>query len=192
MNLLAHTVLSKDSEKILVGNFIADFVRGKQYLHFEEEIKQGILLHRKIDHFTDSHPCVKQSALRLQKDFGKYAPVLVDIFYDHFLAIHFQVLTQKDLEKHALQTYQILEAHLRVLPNAIQNFLPNMTQQNWLVRYADLDGIHRALQGINRRAQFANHLDSAIENLKNDFNAFEDDFLGFFPEIWKYVQQTKV
>lgn len=189
MNLLAHTALSKDSEKILVGNFIADFVKGNQYLHFEESIRQGILLHRKIDHFTDQHPRARQSALRLQKDFGKYAPVLVDIFYDHFLAIHFQALTQKDLEKHASKTYQILEAHLAILPAPIQKFLPNMTQQNWLVRYADLEGIQRALQGINRRAQFANHLDLAIENLKNDFDAFEEDFLGFFPEIWSYVQQ---
>lgn len=190
MNLLAHTALSGSSEKVLIGNFIADFIKGNQFKHYDSEIIQGILLHREIDRFTDQHPMTRQSSARLQADFGKYAPVLVDIFYDHFLAIHFQAFTDKDLQTHSQQTYEILDNNKTLLPEKVQSFLPKMITQNWLFRYSDLDGIHRALQGINQRAKFASNLDQAIQNLQSEFEAFQHDFLSFFPDIWKFSQES--
>jgi acyl carrier protein phosphodiesterase len=192
MNLLAHTALSGDSEKILVGNFIADFVRGNRYQHFEPAIIEGILLHRQIDQFTDQHLMTRKSSARLQADYGKYSPVLVDIFYDHFLAIHFNKLTQKDLQTHTQKTYQTLNKYKDILPENVQIFLPKMISQNWLFRYSDLDGIHKALQGINKRARFATHLDQAIQNLKSEFEDFQNDFLSFFPDIWTFIHEIRL
>ncbi len=189
MNLLAHTALSGNSDKILVGNFIADFIKGNQYKHYEPEIIEGILLHRKIDQFTDQHPMTRRSTARLQTDYGKYAPVLVDIFYDHFLAIHFKELTRRELQTHSEATYRILENHTDILPVSVQSFLPNMIAQNWLFRYYDLGGILKALEGINKRAKFANHLDQAIHNLEHNFEDFQDDFLSFFPDIQHFSEE---
>ncbi|GAB4398871.1 MAG: acyl carrier protein phosphodiesterase [Microscillaceae bacterium] len=189
MNLLAHSFLSGSSTKILIGNFIADFIRGNQYTHLEEEIVRGIYLHRKIDQFTDEHPAVRQSTLRLRPEYGKYAPVLVDVFYDHFLSLHFEIFSDTPLEAHAQHTYRVLLDNQSVLPEIVQNFLPRMVAQNWLARYGEWDGLQKSLQGINHRARFANHLDQSIQSLRADYEAYNQDFLAFFPEIVQFVAQ---
>ncbi|NJL12460.1 MAG: DUF479 domain-containing protein [Microscillaceae bacterium] len=189
MNLLAHSFLSGSSAKILIGNFIADFIRGNQYTHLEEEIVRGIYLHRKIDQFTDAHPVVRQSTLRLRPDYGKYAPVLVDVFYDHFLAVHFELFSDTSLEAHAQHTYQVLLDNQFILPEIVQNFLPRMVAQNWLARYGEWEGLQNSLQGLNHRARFANHLDQSILSLKADYEAYDQDFLAFFPEIIRFVSE---
>ena len=86
MNFLAHAVLSFENPELMVGNFIADFVKGNDYLQYQDPVKRGILLHRDIDQFTDQHPTVRLSKSRLYDAFGHYAGVIVDMYYDHFLA----------------------------------------------------------------------------------------------------------
>ena len=79
MNLLAHIFLSGDADQLLIGNFIADFIKGNRFEHLEPEMIRGIYLHRFIDSYTDRHPLVKQSARRLQPKFGKYYAGLTKI-----------------------------------------------------------------------------------------------------------------
>ena len=108
MNFLAHIYLSNDNDFLKIGNFIADSIHGNNYLHFEEEVKKGIILHRHIDTFTDSHPTYRKSKHRLHQKYGHYSGVIMDIVYDHFLAKNWNNYSNEKLEDYADKFYKLL------------------------------------------------------------------------------------
>lgn len=184
MNFLAHIYLSgEDDAHLMIGNFIADSVRGKRFERYPATVQRGILLHRKIDTFTDNHPVVFESKDRLRDGFGKWAPVIVDVFYDHFLAIHWNRYHRLPLAEYSQGVYAILEEHFDLLPERIQGFLPYMTSGDWLFNYSKLSGIERALWGISQRSRYNPELDKSVAILRAQFAGFEDEFLRFFPEL---------
>lgn len=114
MNFLAHLFLSGKPGELMVGNFIADSVKGSMLSDFSEGIQQGIKLHRAIDNFTDNHLVTLKSKERLRIHFGKYAPVVVDIFYDHFLAICWEKYADRSLRIYADEVYKFLGTYYAV------------------------------------------------------------------------------
>src|SRR4051812_44429809 len=109
MNFLAHLYLSGDNDYVKLGNFIGDFVKGRNLNEqFPSGIARGIRLHRAIDEFTDSHPIVKKSKDRLRPAYRHYAPVIVDVFYDHFLARNWTRYSDTALADYAEQTYDLV------------------------------------------------------------------------------------
>lgn len=183
MNFLAHLYLSGPSEKVLVGNFIADFVKGKQIHSFDEEIVEGILLHRKIDHFTDTHPLVAKSKQKLREKYRHYSGVLVDVFYDHFLARNWKDYSSVSLVQFANNFYNTIRKYDQVLPERVLHMLPVMISNNWLVAYASFEGIEKVLQGMSRRTTFTSHMDEALIDLKMHYDEFYEEFSLFFPEL---------
>ena len=145
MNFLAHIYLSGNSDSLKIGNFIADSIRGKQYLSFPLEIQKGILLHRAIDSYTDFHPIFRKSKHRLVPNYNHYSGVIVDIFYDHFLAKNWNLYCDMPLETYAQSFYKLLENHFEILPLRIQNMIPIMAAENWLVKYSTIEGIQYIL-----------------------------------------------
>lgn len=187
MNLLAHIYLSGDSEKLLIGNFIADFIKGNRFKHYEDEIIKGIFVHRKIDSYTDQHPVVKESMAHLRPSFGLFSGIIVDIFYDHFLARNFALYADESLEDFAQKSYRILQEYRQVLPPKVQEFLPYMMKQNWLINYGTREGIYKSLKGISRRSTYAHELENAVGHLEAYYEEFNQEFQRFFPDIQNYV-----
>ena len=184
MNFLAHLYLSGDNDKIKLGNFIGDFVKGKDLTErFGKEIAKGIALHREIDWFTDHHETVKESKVRLREKYRHYSGVIVDIFYDHFLAKHWSDYSEEFLPDYAERCYSMIQAHDPILPQDVKFMMPYMMKGNWLVNYAKLEGIHRALSGMARRARFDSKMDEAIEDLRKNYTEFESEFNVFFPQL---------
>ena len=140
MNFLAHAVLSFENPDLMVGNFIADFVKGKDYMHYPDQIKAGILLHREIDHFTDSHQLVLQSKRRLYEKYGHYSGVIVDMYYDHFLAANFFKFHSSPLEPFTQMVYSTVGSNQDHLPEKAQYILNYMSKGNWLLSYAKITG----------------------------------------------------
>ena len=173
----------------MVGNFIADSVRGSQLHLFPARVAAGIILHRQIDTFTDSHPVVQQTKDRLRPQYRKYAGVIADIYYDHFLAINFHRYSPQSLADYVQQVYGVVQRHQHLLPEKVKYFLPYMMEQNWLLNYANLVGIHRSLSGMSRRTPFVSHMDTAAGELEDNYPLYERDFLAFFPDLQAYVQQ---
>ncbi len=183
MNFLAHAYLSGDSEKILLGNFIADFTKGKQAETYRGEVYLGMLLHREIDLFTDRHSQVAQSKKRLWRRHRHYSSVIVDIFYDHFLAKNWCDYSSTPLENFAQQVYAIMQRFDALLPTRAKQVLPHMIANNWLVNYGKMQGIDRAMRGMARRAAFRSEMATALNDLQNDYQMFEKDFRIFFPQL---------
>ncbi|TXN35613.1 DUF479 domain-containing protein [Flagellimonas hymeniacidonis] len=189
MNFLAHIYLSFDNPEITLGNFFADHIRGNKYKHFPEKIQKGILLHREIDTFTDSHHIAKQSSKRLHKNYSHYSRVIVDIFYDHFLAKNWQDYSKVPLEEFVENFYDLLEDNYTILPLATQRMMPYMITDNWLLSYANLDGISKVLAGMNRRTKNKSKMNFAILDLEEHYSAFENEFTLFFEELITFSKQ---
>jgi acyl carrier protein phosphodiesterase len=184
MNFLAHLYLSGDNPKIMVGNFIGDFVKGKLALEqFEPEIIRGIGLHRAIDEFTDSHQIVTKSKIRLRPKYRHYSGVIVDIFYDHLLAKNWDLFHTEILPDYAEMAYSIIQEHDPILPEEVKFMMPHMIRGNWLVNYAKLEGIERALSGMTRRTRYESRMNESVIDLKEFYPEFTQEFLEFFPEL---------
>lgn len=183
MNFLAHIYLSGNSDMVTIGNFIADGIRGKKYKKYPKDIQLGILLHREIDTFTDAHPIVRQSTRRLHKNYSHYSGVIVDILYDHFLAKNWKNYSEVPLGNYIDHFYQSLEDNFEILPERIQKMMPFMIADNWLLNYANIDGIQRVLNGMNRRTQNKSNMNKATTELVAHYTEFENEFTLFFEEL---------
>jgi acyl carrier protein phosphodiesterase len=187
VNYLAHAHLSGDNEQILTGNFIADAVKGKAMDEYPKGIKGGIILHRSIDHFTDNHPITKSSRTKLHKRYSHYSGVLVDIFYDHFLAKNWLMYSNIPLADYTAWVYGVLKANQELLPERITYMLKYMIPQNWLLNYAHLDGIKNVLKGMANRTKFNSQMEHGVDELEQYYDEFEKEFTLFFPEIKEFV-----
>ncbi|MEM9830117.1 MAG: ACP phosphodiesterase [Bacteroidota bacterium] len=188
MNLLAHFYLSHATPSLIVGSFLGDFVKGKQYEKYDSSIVKGILLHREVDYFTDFHPTFLKSKRRLVDQHRHYAGVIVDIFYDHFLAKNWKEYSEIPLKAFTQQVYRTLHQQHALLPTKAQRVLHYMSQYNWLLHYAKLDGIAKTLQGMEKRSPYSNQMGSATRDLQDDYEDYEQEFSGFFAEIQKHSQ----
>ncbi|HPF10668.1 MAG TPA: acyl carrier protein phosphodiesterase [Flavobacteriaceae bacterium] len=188
MNFLAHIYLSGNDEGVIIGNFIADGIKGKKYLKYPASIQKGILLHRGIDSFTDHHPIVKQSTARLHKNYGHYSGVIVDILYDHFLAKNWKRYHKTPLADYVAAFYDLLKDNFEMLPVRIQRMMPYMISDNWLYSYRSRDGIAKILSQMNIRTKGKSKMNLAILDLEAHYDAFEEEFTSFFAELMDYTK----
>ncbi len=187
MNFLAHIYLSNEIDELKIGNFIADSVKGKSYLKYPEIIQKGIILHRGIDSYTDSHEVVRKSTHRLFPYYSHYSGIIVDIFYDHFLAANWkEFYPSENLKNYTEDFYELLENNRKLLPKRVQNFMDFMIADNWLLSYADVEGIQQVLNGMNRRTGRKSNMHLATAQLQEFYSEFENEFRLFFPDLIAY------
>lgn len=183
MNFLAHIHLSGENEFIKIGNFMADGVRGKQYENFPQEIQKGILLHRAIDTFTDAHPLFRQSTKKLHSRYHHYAGVIVDMYYDHFLAKNWSDYHNESLALYSEKFYQSLLDNHSILTSKTQHLLPYMMKYNWLVNYQSVAGLERILSQMDSRTKNQSLMRFATEELVAHYDEFEAEFSLFYKEV---------
>lgn len=189
MNFLAHLYLSKNNTDLMLGNFLGDFVRGKDYKNYNPDIQKGILIHRQIDTFTDQNNIVKTSKRRLHERYGHYDGIIIDIFYDHFLAKNWNDYSAIPLDIFAQSFYKLMHENFDILPEKAQHLLPYMENYNWLYNYQYLEGMENVLQGMNRRTKMISQMDIAIEDLQEHYEDFEKDFTSFFKELISFTEE---
>ena len=183
MNFLAHLYLSENNTDIMIGNFIADHIKGNKFSHFPDNIQKGILLHREIDTFTDAHEVVRKSKRRLHERYRHYDGVIIDIFYDHFLAKNWSNYSAIPLNVYVNSVYNLLEKNLDILPEKTQQLFPFLVKYNWLYNYQFAQGIQEVLNGMNKRTQGKSKMNLASEDLLLHYQEFEDDFTLFFEDL---------
>lgn len=189
MNFLAHIYLSFENDEITIGNFIADSIRGNKFKHLPKNIQKGITLHRHIDTFTDAHKTVRKSTKKLHENYGHYSGVIVDIFYDHFLAKNWSTYSDTPLDEFVDSFYDLLEDNYLILPENTKRMMPYMIADNWILSYASLTGISKVLDGMDRRTKNRSKMNFAIVDLKEHYNEFEKEFTSFFEELTTFAKQ---
>lgn len=190
MNFLAHIYLSGSDPGIIIGNFIGDFVKGRAWENFPEPIQNGILLHRSIDEFTDSHEIVELTKKRLRPKYHHYAPVISDVFYDHFLASLWSDYHPQPLIDFTADFYQLTNRYENFLPERATYMLSYMRRDNWLYGYQYLEGINRALTGMSRRTTFTSGMEKASKDLEMDYDLYKLEFQQFFPLLIHHAKEV--
>lgn len=183
MNFLAHIYLSFGDAEVTLGNFIADSIRGNRFTHLPPRVIKGIELHRNIDTFTDAHKTPKKSSKRLHANYSHYSRVIVDIYYDHFLAKNWESYSDVPLEEFVAEFYKLLEDNYAILPDGVKRMMPHMIADNWLFNYGKMEGIANVLNGMNRRTKNRSKMNLAIVDLEAHYKEFETEFTSFFEEL---------
>ncbi len=187
MNYLAHAVLSGNDPQWQLGGYLGDHVRGRQWETYPRAMARGILLHRQIDVFTDNHPAFTKARGRLDPTYRRYSGILLDIFFDHFLARSFTDLTGRHLGLFAGVTYTNLRAHWHLLPRSLQRFSRYQQDHNLLVNYAHDDCIQMVLKAVSGRVRRDNPLASGLSQLKAHRAELKSDFVQLFGDLKEFA-----
>jgi len=190
MNFLAHLHLSGDEPLVMVGNFMADAVKGRDLSAHHPLVQQGIRLHRRIDSFTDQHPLTALGRARARAHCGKYAGVALDLFYDHLLASDWHRYRAEPLPLFAQRCYALLQREHARLPQRTLHMLPYLVKSDWLSSYATLDGIGQALHGLSRRAFRGEALNGAEAVLREHIAIYRSEFRTFLAELVDHIRDT--
>ncbi|WP_372775853.1 ACP phosphodiesterase [Mangrovibacterium sp.] len=190
MNYLAHLYLSGESDELLLGNFIGDYVKGQQYLRFSDEVQRGVLLHRAIDSFTDNHPLVKDAGQFFRPYYGRYSGIVTDVIFDHFLARYWLDYCPHTLRQFSKHVHAVLLSNFFQLPIRVKGFLPFLIQHKRLESYARIDGIQTSLHIMAHRTSLPDQTENAINVLETNFSELKDLFDHFFADLVKHSEES--
>lgn len=189
MNFLAHLRLGPDEPQQALGGLLGDFVKGPvAAIELPDSVRQGIWLHRSIDAFTDRHPLVARSKARVTGERRRYAGIMVDMFYDHLLARHWEQFTDEPLASFTGRMYQAVLEQQALMPERARRVLVRMAEDDWLGSYAQLPNLHQALNKMSLRLRPGNPLPGAVDELERDYRGFEADFMAFMPEVINFAE----
>jgi acyl carrier protein phosphodiesterase len=188
MNFLAHIYLSGDNDLVKIGNFMADGIHGKPE-DFPADVQKGIILHRAIDTYTDAHTIFRQGTKRLHARYHHYAGVIMDIYYDHFLAKNWANYHTLPLEQFTAAFYRSLENNYAILTERTKGLMPHMITYDWLGSYATTEGIARILTQMDNRTKNRSGMRNSIDELLEFYTDFEAEFTLFFEDIRRYVKE---
>lgn len=189
MNFLAHLHLSYPNHPQMVGNFIGDYVKGKRYVEYHADIARGIMLHRKIDSYTDAHILHKTCRDYFRGVYGLYSGVVVDMLFDHFLAAKWDCYSTLSLDDFAQLSYSILYDYHDILPTRVQGFLPKMKAIQRLESYAKLSGLEEALSIMSKYTSLPAKSKEAMEVINTNYKQLEDHFIAFYAELQNSVKK---
>jgi len=187
MNWLAHLLLSEPQPAFRIGNILPDILPPGSLSHLPAEIQQGIKQHRQIDAFTDTHPAIRRSIHRVCPSFRRFGGILVDIFYDHFLARDWNKYSRKQLRDFVDEFYSSFGGFHNILPTATNTILDQVRSGDWLCSYGEISGVRDALNRVGLRLRKPVSLGNSVSDLKLHYNAFHSDFVEFFPDLQAHL-----
>jgi acyl carrier protein phosphodiesterase len=186
MNYLAHLHLGGQQPEQLLGSLYGDFVKGPLAGRFPLPLEAAIRLHRQIDVFTDSHPLVLASLARFPRERRRYAGIILDVFFDHCLALHWQDYADQPLAQFTGRVYQVLGAQPD-LPGRLAQIAPYMAADDWLGSYSEFAVLEQVFRGIARRLSRPEGMDGALEVVDALYQPLMDDFRVFYPQLQAFA-----
>lgn len=189
MNFLAHLYLSGNDSKLLTGNFIGDYVKGKNFLNYPGRIREGIILHRRIDTFTDNHELFREVKILFREEFGLYSGVITDLVFDHVLASTWNRYSSESLRQFATKVHKVLIGHYFYLPPRVKGFLPILIKNRRLESYARVEGIRQSLEIMSQYTSLPAKSGEAIEIMQKQSQTIESLFVMFMDDLISFVEQ---
>ncbi|MBR7745564.1 ACP phosphodiesterase [Undibacterium baiyunense] len=188
MNYLAHIFLARHSHDAMLGALLGDFVKMNGAADYPNHIAQEIILHRKIDTYTDQHPLIQQAKELFSPLRRRYAGIALDIFYDHVLAKHWHYYADVNLDQFIKDFYRALQMRQSFFTEHLTYAVPRMVQQDWLGSYADFDGVALAIERVSTRLSRNGHLlREAVLDLEQNYVELSEGFFDFFPQLQSFV-----
>jgi acyl carrier protein phosphodiesterase len=189
LNFLAHFYLAYGDDDRLVGQFIADAVKGKQYQTYSPSVQEAIFQHRQIDQLTDTHEATLKLRALIRPEVGLLSSVAIDVFMDHILATQWKNFHAMPLEQFSQNVYKTLKKNHDLLPERMQHTLKYMEMHDWLSGYAHEDGIKRSLNGLSRRVSGGEKLNLAAEMFVELKPEIETTFHAVFKDLSDMIKR---
>ena len=191
MNWLAHLFLSEPTPAFRIGNLLPDILPSRDLQHLGPEFQRGIVRHRQIDAFTDSHVIVRRSILLLGPPFRRFGGILIDMFYDHFLACDWHRYSDASLKDFSSAIYSSFESLRPDLPAAASARLQHIEAADLLCSYREIDGIRQALERMGAHLRRPVALGESVAELESHYDAFHAGFTEFFAELRDHVTERR-
>ncbi|MDR1876107.1 MAG: ACP phosphodiesterase [Flavobacteriaceae bacterium] len=191
MNIVAHQLLSYKIPDIQVGNVLGEIVRGKDYQNYPQSIATGILLHRNIDSFTDSHPIVKETTHIFHKSYGKFSPIITDVIYDYFLIKNWHLFCDEDFENFKKSCYDLVQRTEILFPKRLNTILKSLIEDDWFEKYKTYEGIEWTLHNLSKKSKFLYRMADMGNSVKEIYlqeRNIERQFMQFYPELQKFCK----
>jgi acyl carrier protein phosphodiesterase len=193
MNHFAHLVLSRPTVESAVGNLLGDFARGVDTLSLPAPVRAGLLNHRAVDRFTDSHPLVRDMKRGFSRKRRRFAGIALDIYFDHLLLEHWHSFDQRAPGDVIAEFYRRMAAGQSLMPgDDMRRVTRRMIEFDWFGSYRDLATVAESLDRVAARIRFANDFDNAIEELQRNHDFICDGFLEFFPQLRRHVAEQAI
>ena len=189
MNHLAHLVLASPTTGSLIGNLAGDFVKGPLGDRFPPAIRDGIMQHRRVDEFVDTHPAAASFRRVIAAEHGHYARVIADMFFDHFLAADFPRYTGEPLDAFLARTFAALDPHAHTLPGMLRQLYPRIRDEEWLQSYREIEGIRFALSRMSWRFSRKPNLASSTHFLVDARAHLENLFAELWADVTRYTRE---
>lgn len=190
MNFLAHLALAGPDDASRIGNILGDFEKGTPDSLRERlpaPIVDGIVMHRRIDRYTDEHPVFREARKLLAPSRRRFAGILLDIFFDHFLNKNWHHFHPGNVEEFIAEIYQLFDRHPEWLGSRFGPLVPLLRAENWLASYGTPEGLKTTLTRVASRSPRLSPLVDGVEDLENNYVAIEEHFRVFYPEIRQYA-----
>jgi acyl carrier protein phosphodiesterase len=196
MNYLAHLYLADGTDESLLGNLMADFVKGNASQALPAGVRRGIRLHRRVDAFTDTHPAVQRGIARISPRWGWFSGIILDVYFDYLLTQDWERYAAVPLRDFVDHVYAVLRRHRETLPDSMREVVGHLVGEDRLMSYSRLDGIARALARISDRLHKRTsrpeiRLEEAMPDLAEHHEALRENFRSFFPELIRHVEQLR-
>ncbi|MEW6998317.1 ACP phosphodiesterase [Colwelliaceae bacterium BS250] len=192
MNYLAHLFFAQNNALSKAGNLMGDFTKGIDQSALPMDVLKGIQNHRMVDKFTDNHTAVKNLKPLLSAKRKRFSGIISDVVFDHFLVKHWSKYSDQQFSQFVQQSYQYLANAEHLMPEPMHDVVTRMRIDDWLSHYHCIDVTGRAIDSIARRIRFENHLAGAIDEVKDNYLAYEQSFLIFFPDLIEKVKFEKI
>ncbi|HQW42901.1 MAG: ACP phosphodiesterase [Chitinophagaceae bacterium] len=173
----------------MVGNMISDFVKGKKKFDYPAGIQKGIMLHRHIDNFTDTHEATREAKEIFRPHYRLYSGAFVDVVYDHFLAIEPAEFTESSLHDFSQQVYFTLDKQAQWLPEKFALMFPYMKEHNWLFNYRTSWGTGKSLGGVVRRSVHLTESETAYQLFEEHYQLLQDCFRHFWASVKPFARK---
>lgn len=183
MNFLAHIYLSGKDNEIKIGNFIADALKGSTYKTYPKKITKGVIIHRAIDSFADSHKIYSKAKIPLQPKYGHYSGIVLDVFFDHFLARNWEQFSNQNFKAFCRNFYLTLALNVATLPPRYRYMFPFLVVGDWFGSYKYIDNIESVLYSMSKRTSLPEESKFAKEILLKNYKVYENYFFCFMPQI---------
>jgi acyl carrier protein phosphodiesterase len=190
MNWLAHLYLSEPNPEFRLGNLLADIAPNESLASLPDGFQRGIVQHRRIDAFTDSHPVVRRSIQRFAPPLRRFGSILCDVFYDHFLARDWDAYSSEPLSTFSQSVYGSFDAYRPIISPDAYSRLEQMRAGDWLCLYRELAGVAHALERIGSRLRRPVDFSQGVSALQRDYESLHADFRTFFPELSSHVSAS--
>lgn len=193
MNYLAHLALADNSDASRIGNVLGDFAKGdRDYLlqSYPSELVDGLMMHREIDRFTDNHPLFKEAKKFIHPERRRFAGIVLDIYFDHFLYLHWNRFYDSNQREFIDDFYQSLELHSQWWVGNFKQAYPYMRRHDWLGTNQTREGIKLTLERVSQRGKYTAPIADCYSDFENSYDELNNTFIQLYPELIAFSKRA--